>query len=928
IQTAFFDYDLDGDLDCYLTNHPGFKMEEGEFLEGIENPADNVRDKFFRNDNGYFKEISKDIGINNFGHGLGLGVSDVNNDGYPDVYIGNDFQIPDFYYINNGDGTFTESLKEYFKHTSYFSMGIDIADINNDGLLDIFVVEMLAEDNSRQKTNMAPMNPEFFWKMVDDGLHFQLMRNSLHLNNGNGSFSDIAYFSGLPHTDWSWGSLLADFDCDGNKDLVITNGYLRDMQDKDYMRKFSELRTKHGDQLKFEHIVPFIPETPIRNYAFRNNGDLTFTDITESWGFDHVGFSNGIAYGDLDNDGDLDLVINNFNDMALIYENQSANLGANFIKIGFKGPKGNRNGIGTKVKLQYRGITQYQEFHTSRGFQSSCDHFLFFGLGEATIIDKILVEWPGGSQETLIDIACKQTIHVDYNNASPVRTEKVLDEGSTIFSERQDLDLFRHQENDYDDYATEVLLPHKQSQHGPKIAVADINNDGLEDFFIGGASGQAGRLFIQSGEGFKPADQQPWVKEKEREDVGVTFFDVDNDNDLDLYISSGGNEFKEGSEQLADRLYLNEGNGKFTLAKNVLPDLRTSTGIVVAGDYDNDGDQDLFVGSRIIPANYPYPPRSYLLQNNDGIFSDVTESVAPDLMNPGLVTSAVWTDYDNDNAIDLILLGEWMPVTIFKNDKGTFKNVTHDLGLSNSTGWWNKIVAQDLDNDGDIDYVLGNLGLNYKYKASIHEPLHVYAKDFDNSGTQDIVLGWYTQGECYPVRGRQCSSEQIASIKEKFPSYNEFGNAKLSDVYGDQLADALHYQAFQFANSFLINNGGNLDLIPMPKEAQFSPIYGIAVDDFDQDGTIDVLISGNFYAAEVETGRADAGIGLLMVGKGDDRFEPITVSESGFFTSGDVKDLGLVRGTGTKYNFIIVGNNDDFIQIFQYENAPMISAIK
>jgi len=930
VQAAFFDYDLDGDLDMYLTNRPNqFKMGFEKRIEVMQFPEDEVTDKLFRNNgDGTFTNVSEIAGIKNYGHGLGVGAGDLNGDGYPDIYVANDYEAPDFYYMNNGDGTFTEMGKVALKHGSLFGMGSDIADINNDGLLDIFVADMTAEDNLRQKTLMAAMDPEKFWSYVDYGFHYQYMRNTLHLNNGNGSFSEIGLLAGIPNTDWSWTALLADYDNDGFKDLAITNGYLKDMMDKDYQKALRKLVDEKQGHITLEDREKILPFHRAKSYLFQNNGDLTFTDMSNDWNFNIEGYSSGAAYADLDNDGDLDFVINNINDQASILENLARNNGSNnFLRINLIGDKQNLMGYGAKVSIETEEGMQFCELYATRGYQSSVEPVIHFGLGKVSTVHSINVVWLDGMVSTLTDIAVNQEIEIDKKDA--VMADPIQEKRHQLVTEvsgEYGID-WKHKENLYDDYAIESLLPHKMSRFGPNVAVGDINGDGLEDFYVGGASWQPGQMFIQNENGtFDHWQDELWQKDKGFEDIGILIFDADMDGDNDLYVVSGGNEFPANSPLLRDRLYINDGTGNFKRDNDRIPQISTSGSCVISADYDKDGDLDLFIGGRVLPATYPYPANSHILQNNNGYFTDVTARIAPDLVKPGLVTSAVWTDFNGDNAMDLIIVGEWMPITFFKNNKGNFENVTASMGLPVSTGWWNKIISVDLDKDGDQDYVLGNLGLNYKYRVTEKEPLHIYCKDFDNTGTLDIVLGYYNQNICYPVRGRQCTYEQMPFIQQKFPTYHAFGSATLFDVYGEALNDALHYEANNFASSQLMNNGdGSFELIQLPIEAQFSSVFGIIAKDFDNDQDIDLILAGNFYVSEVETGRADASIGLFLQGNGKGEFRSMTVVESGFNADLDVRDIDLIElGKGNNEYLILVCNNDDKMQVFHLKitNRP------
>ncbi|KAA3623198.1 MAG: hypothetical protein DWQ02_24845, partial [Bacteroidetes bacterium] len=788
-QATFFDYDLDGDLDLYVANHLKVNNLDHDYsYKNFTNPVHELSDHLFKNNgDNTFTDVTVEAGILNYGVSLGIVSGDVNDDGYPDIFIANDQQEPDFLYLNNGDGTFKNAILEAFRHTSFFSMGVDCSDFNNDGQLDFMVNDMMAEDNYRQKTQMASMDVEGFWELVKDGYHYQTMRNVLQLNNGNGTFSEIGQMAGVSQTDWSWSALFADFDNDGLKDIFVSNGVKRDLLDKDFIKKLDKKLVDGYYEGNIDDLVAIMPSTPIANKLFRNEGDLTFSDRSEEFGIAVPGFSNGAAYSDLDLDGDLDLVINNINSNASLFKNTvNDKAGKNYLQVRLKGKENNLFGLGAKVTVTSGDLVQFQELTLTRGFKSSVDRNLHFGLGDQIQVDKVVVEWPGGGQSIMNDVAVNQVLEieeVDVKTGMPDPWSKQYDFLFTDISD--DIEVgFSHEENDYDDYYYETLLPHKTSQFGPKVAVGDVNGDGLEDFYIGGAAGQAGALFVQNGSNGFQESPGPWSEDKDSEDLGAVFFDADNDNDLDLYVASGGNEFRDGaSPQLQDRLYLNN-DGNFIRSSDALPEMLTSSGCVSAADYDKDGDMDLFIGGRLTPGKYPFAPRSYLLQNNNGKFQDVTTQVCQELESPGLVTSAIWTDFDQDNDLDLILAGEWMPISFFENNDGKLIDQTAAYGLENSTGWWNKIIAEDFDGDGDIDFVAGNLGLNYKYKASQEEPLHVYCSDFDNTGTFDIVLGYHEQGTIFPVRGRQCSSEQMPYIQEKFPTYKDFAEASIDEIYG------------------------------------------------------------------------------------------------------------------------------------------------
>ena len=934
-QATFFDYDKDGDLDLYVANYPStsFKTSNSAYRLMMDQKDPSKSDKFYENQGDHtFKDITEEAGLLNFGLSLGVVVDDFNADGWEDLYVSNDFATPDYFYFNNGDGTFTEKVKETTAHTAYFGMGIDAGDLNNDGLADLVQMDMTPADNRRNKANMASMNPAAFYEMVSLGLHFQYMQNGVQLNqgvkpNGEPHFSDIARITGMSSTDWSWAGLITDLDNDGWKDVYITNGTRKDINNKDFFAPIDKASRQQKEQMDFLELSREIPNEKIDNFAYRNNGDLSFADMTSSWGLDFKGFSNGAAYADLDNDGDLEMIINNIDDHSMVFKNLSTEQGKSYLRLELQGPEKNRDGLGAKIVLSTGDNQQYHHHTLTRGFQSSVEPIIHFGLGETQKVDQIAITWPDGRIQVIAEIESNQTIKIDYANSEP--PEDVNEEASSkVFTEVSgDLGIdYLHQENQFYDFQYEVLLPHIYSRNGPGLAVGDVNGDGLEDFYAGGAFGFAGELYTQKEDGtFTKSDSDVWKNDSRHEDYGATFFDADQDGDLDLYVVSGGNEFVEGSVELQDRLYLNQGAEGFERSHNSIPKILTSGSRVKPADYDGDGDVDLFVGGRIVPRSYPTPAASYILRNEgivDGkpVFSDVTDEVAPSMKELGLVTDAVWVDFNQDEQLDLVVVGEWMPITFFENNGGKFENNTKSFGMAKSSGWWYSLVADDFDQDGDIDLVAGNLGLNYKYQASDDESFDVYANDYDKNGKLDIVLGYYYDGTQYPLRGRQCSSEQIPAISVKFEDYNSFAEATLEEVYsaGD-LEAALHYQAFTFASSYIENHGDeSFSLHPLPNEVQLSSINGLVAEDFNKDGNLDLVVAGNLYNAEVETTRNDAGYGYLLYGDGLGSFKPVPFQESGIYIPHDTKDLKILNTSQSK--LIIAGNNSDSLKVFRVDN--------
>lgn len=924
IASSFFDYDNDGDLDLYVTNRPNkWPVTDDEIIQ-VKREQNQGKinfketDRLYRNDgNLSFTDVSVEAGIiPNYGYGLSVCTGDINNDGWNDVYVANDFAENDYFYLNFGDGKFRQSAQDLTNHVSFFSMGSDFGDINNDGHDEIVVVEMRPEDYKRSKTSMPAMQPAFFEKLKSEGFAHQYMHNVLQYNFGNGFFGDISQLSGIDKTDWSWSALLSDLDNDGYKDLLVTNGFKRDVYDRDAQPLLAEFMGKNKiDQ--FQEGLKFLPEVKLVNYVFKNNGDLTFSKSMNEWGIDIPSYSNGAAIADLDNDGDLDLVVNNIDDPAFLYEN-TGTAHNNFLRVQLEGSDKNKFGLGAKVKLYIGEEIRYQQLQVSRGYLSSCEPIAHFGLGSHQKVDKLEVSWGDGKTSTLTDVSVNQTMVVKYSDASP---EKNFQEPTTLplFAEATQEYIrppFFHSENPFDDYAKQQLLPHRLSRIGPSIAVADINGDGLQDFYCGNAHGQPGALYLQTSDHhFDLLPTADFLADRDYEDMGALFFDADQDGDQDLYVVSGGTEVEQGSPFYQDRLYLNNGSGKFTKAIDALPITITSGSCIIAADYDGDGDLDLFRGGRTIPDKYPFAPKSYLLENDGkGRFKDVIATKAPPLEYIGMVTSAVWVNMIGDQKPELVVVGEWMPITIFENENGNLKkSESLNASFQYSEGWWNNIQAVDLDQDGDKDFIVGNLGLNYKFHASKEKPFHVFCDDYDGSGTYEIVLAKLDGKDLVPVRGRQCSSEQMPSIASKFKDYNSFAKANLDGIYGDKLKKSLHHQAYEFRSMILKNNNGQFEFIPLPMESQFSSIQGIVVEDFDGDGIRDLAIAGNMFNAEIETTRADASIGLILKGSKEAfQFNPLAVKESGVFLPFDVKDLQMVK-TGPTFSLLVACNDSPLL---------------
>ncbi len=904
-QAAFFDFDNDGDLDVYIMNRPSeFMLPIAEILKNKENPGDDHRDKLYRNDNGFFVDVSREMGItHNFGYGLGLVTADVDRDGFTDIYVSNDYDEHDYFYINQKGKGFKESIKSTTNHISLYGMGVDIMDINNDGLEDILVTEMMPSDFKKAKISMPSMNAEGFNALVDMGFYYQYMQNTIQLNQGNRLFSEVAHLTKMDKTEWSWTVLAADFNNSGNKDVLITNGYKRNVFDNDVDLRLQDFFSRNAPKYrsandlisaKGEEIINLYKPIKERNYLFENKGDLEFTNRSQEWGFADESFSNGASLGDLDNDGDLDMVINNLDEEAFIFENTS-NGAKNFLRVNFKGPTKNNFGIGAAVTLWHNGKQQFQEFKVVRGYLSSQEPFLHFGLGADTKIDTLEVTWPGGKKQWLRDVGVNRTITLSHADASQ-RIENTKNKEKYLFTFLEDhlgID-FEHKENGYDDYTKEPLLPHKYSQMGPGIAVGDINNDARDDVYICGAKGQSGQLFVQGDNGRFQSITGPWQNYSASEEISAVFFDANGDGKQDLYIVNGGNEYAPGSPFYKDRLVLNTGNNNFVDASKQLPDNFFSGAMATPYDFDGDGDLDLFVGERIVPQNYPVPGSGYLYENQNVRFIDVTATLAPELSDLGLITDALWMDYDGDGDSDLILVGEWMPITVFRNQANYFEKMEQGpLGLENTEGWWYSVASGDFDKDGDMDIVAGNLGLNYKYRASEASPFEVFGSDFDHNGRRDIILGVNQDGERYPLRGKNCSAQQMPFINQKYHSYNEFSNATIVEIVGDQeLSNATYGKATTFASTFFENNGnGTFTSRQLPIAAQFSAVNSIQIEDFNLDGNLDILLAGNLFTSEIETPRNDASFGAFLQGDGKGNFKPHYPSQSGLYLGGDIKDV-------------------------------------
>ncbi len=917
VQAAFLDYDRDGDLDVYVATTSLAQRNSSRFDRNTDFQKDRMSDKLYRNEGSdslghpFFKDVSKEAGIHDHGYALGIGVADVNNDGWKDIYITNDFYSNDLLYINNRNGTFTDEAKTCFKHTSQNAMGNDIADINNDGLEDIIAVDMNPEDNFRKKKNMSPGNYYVYQAMIGGNYVMQYVRNTLQLNNGNAvfdstnrelpSFSDISFYAGVAETDWSWNPSLADFDNDGFKDLIVTNGYPKDVTDHDFVA----FRTESSNIAPKDYLLSQIPQIKIRNYAFRNTGNIQFQNVTAEWGLSSMSFSNGAAYADLDGDGDLDYVINNINDVAFVYKNNlKKSPDNNFINIKFEGSRENINGIGAVAKIYHQNKMQVFDNTPYRGYLSCVNSDLHFGLGKIDRVDSLFIQWPDGKQQVISNVEANKTVIVKYADARPM-TQDSMHKDSSFFADITSIAgvHYRHEEFDYIDFDRQKLLPRRFSQFGPSIATGDIDGNGLDDIFLGASGGNDAHLLFQQQNGKfleKELPPPPGKDVRKPEMLGTLIFDCEGDGDMDVYVASGSNEFAPNSKNYQDRMYLNDGKGNLSYDSTVLPRNYTSKSCVKAADFDKDGDLDLFVGGRIFPERYPEPVSSFLFRNDSENgrpkFTDISHEAAPFLAKIGLVCDAVWTDFDNDGWSDLVVVGEWMPVRFFKNNKGKLVDITPSSGIQDKRGWWGSISAGDFDNDGDVDYIAGNIGLNSFFKASTKEPISIYAGDFNKDNFYDAIPSIFLPDENgerkeFPVHVRDEMVQQIVGIRKKYNRYTDYAKATIHEIL-PEAKNALKLQVNFLANSFIENKGKEkFEIRPLPPTAQFAPIYGMVVQDINEDGNLDLLLSGNDYGNEIVNGHYDALNGLVLLGDGQNNFKPLNIRESGLFIPGDGKGL-------------------------------------
>lgn len=918
-QVSFFDYDRDGDLDAFLLATNVKVIRDLEFSQARKSKHPYAGDKLFRNDNGRFSEVTEQAGIlsNALGFGLGVTVSDVNKDGWLDIYVSNDYAEPDYLYINNRNGTFTNKLDVSLQHISQFSMGSDIADINNDLLPDIFTSDMLPEDNKRQKLLYGPDNYEQFALMVNEGYHYQFMRNMLHLNNGNGTFSEVGQLAGVSNTDWSWAPLFADYDNDGWKDLFVTNGYFRDYTNRDFLKYKGDyyfqkvLAHEKADTLE---LAKSMPSTPVHNYIFKNMGNARFEDQSKAWGFSMPTFSNGAAYADLDNDGDLDLIVNNQDAEASLYRNlaRQQNASRHYIALQLKGAGLNTQAIGSTVSIYTEQGRQFFEMMPVRGYQSSVSSRIHAGLEDQTKIDSIVVVWPTGKKSKIANVMADQLLVLEEVNSTPTDHE-TTPQTTTLFKSEKSPLTYRHTEYGANDFKRQPLLNTMLSPCGPVMASADVNKDGTLDIFVGGTKENPGRLFVQLSNGiFRMMGNFDFKEDANCADADARFFDADGDGDQDLYVVSGGyHEYQPDEDALQDRLYLNDGKGNFSKALGAIPHMSPAKSCVRPIDLDHDGDLDLFVGGRVMPGSYPQSPPSYLLLNDgSGRFTNATESLLPLLKNLGMVTDAAWFDVNEDTFADLIVLGEFMPISVLINKQGQrFEEATNQYFKNVESGWWSKLAVADFDHDGDDDLIAGNFGLNSQFKASESAPISMVYSDFDSNGSIDPILVSYVQHKPYPFAGRDELLDQLFPLRKKFTTYAPYSEATLSDLFTPaELSQAKRLAATELRSVYFENQGKQFVKHILPTEAQYAPVYSIEVFDYNHDGHLDFILAGNQSAIRIRLGSIDANFGQVYEGNGRGNFRYVPQAESGLSFTGDVKSMKWIKTPAGE--FLLAGVNN------------------
>lgn len=920
---AFFDYDKDGDLDCVVMNeNQYYGVYPSMFYKILSDKKELWENSshLYRNDNGKFTDVTEQAGLLRPSFGLGLCISDLNNDGWLDIYLVNDYYLPDVMYVNNKNGTFSDQIKKTTNQIAFSGMGIDIADINNDNLRDIFVLDMAPTNHVQSQTLMASINmPQFDLLVNKYDYQVQYMYNVLQLNVGNNKYHNIAQMAEVSKSDWSWAVLALDTDHDMDEDIYVTNGYRRYSSDFDIRNQVTQAKQRFKGNVPLsvkEEIYNSLPTEKLANILFRNQGDLIFEDATSLSGLGAPSFSNGAAYSDLDNDGDLDIVVNNMDQEAFLFKNTTVENGTgNYIKIK---TRGNLSEDFAQVAISVAGKKRSKESKRVRGYLSSVDKTVHFGLGKIDRVDTVSVTWPSGKYQELYNIRADTTITFYEKDASanwPMRSSKK----SLAFERRNNLIDFVHRENDYDDFVKEALLPYKQSTLGPGIARGDANGDGKEDLYIGGAHKQAGQLFLQTAKGFEKKKNISFENDADHEDMEALFIDIDSDGDNDLYVVSGGNEFMERARQYQDRIYLNDGSGQFARQNSTEIDNYTISGKSVTKiDFDKDGDTDIIVGNRTKAQKYPLHEPSLIYENVNGTLQNVTDRVAPDFEDFGIVNKVISTDINNDGWEDFIAVGEWTRIGIFLNEKGVFREISAQSGLDNEKGWWFSITETDVNNDGNKDYIIGNIGLNLKYKPSQASPLRVYADDFDLNGTLDMVLSYLHEGRYVPARGKEASTQQMPMLAKKVTTYNQFANSSVEDLYGESIHVAYQRDVNQFKSLLLVNNGqGKFRKIELPSRAQSIPILDGQTLDFNGDGFEDLILVGNIYHTEPGTPRLDNPFGLLLISNQKDGYDILGPESTGFYLNGDAKSVRLVNHLTQKKTFAVVGVNNGPVEVFE-----------
>ena len=935
---TFFDYDKDGDLDLYILNHPLSFDNAAEVnvapdingqLTRINEPTDIYEsDRLYRNNgNATFTDVSKQAGISNRSYGLSVTINDFNGDSYPDIYIGNDFVEPDIVYINNKNGTFTDKINDYFRHTSMHTMGVDIADINNDGNNDLVSLDMNAEDNYRKKTLMTTMTVDKQTLLQRYGYGRQFMRNSLQLNSGNPKipFSEIGYLSGISSTDWSWCCFIQDFDNDGQSDIFINNGYPRDVSNLDYVHFTMDSIIKSSgksinlspDQL--ESYLKKMGITKVHDYMYKNIGNLQFEDVSEDWGLGLPNISNGASYGDLDGDGDLDLIVNNQSEPLGVYRNNASSQYKEnkYLQLEFIGNEKNKMGIGASARFKLGDNIYYKEMIPNRGYASSVEQIIHFGLGNVSEIPVLEIKWPDGKIQVLNNVKTNQRLKIYYKDSKVGKWMNFEETPLNFVVEDNQFGLnYYYKENEYSEFDREFLIPHKLSCFGPCMATGDVNGDQLEDIYVGGANGNIGTLYLQSSNGkFTVSPQTGFLDDAMFEDVSALFFDADGDKDLDLLVVSGGNEYFKDSPNYNSRIYFNDGKGNFKMNFYSLLKVAYCGGAGAVNDFDKDGDLDVFIGCRSLAGKYPLAPNSYIFRNDGGKFVDVTNQVSPDFAQIGMISDIKFADLDGDKSNELVIVGEWMPITILKYKNGKYVNITKENNLENSTGWWNCVQIADLDKDGDLDIIGGNEGMNTRLKVSEKEPLEIYAKDFDNNGALDPIVTYYNLGKKWPLAQRDIITKQIPSLKKKVLYYRDYANSTLEDLFSkSDIESSYHLNAKTFSTSWYENNNGTFIEHKLPIQCQISPIYGISIIDINKDGYNDLVVVGNKWECEPETGQQDAGNGLIMINDKNKGFKPILAKSSGFLASLNAKSIAQIHTKDN--NLFVIGNNNASLQSF------------